>query len=312
MTVTKTKKPKPSVSSTAAANGPGETVTAESVPVPPSETGPVDGSGNGGGNDPWVSHDPWVQPSNPDPWKPSLDGYLQFCAWWTAMTSESNETSFSTRDSGGHAGKGYGSGGPMEGKGKGKGGRSHRHRDGFDPGQQQQGHRADRGFPQEFFRTNTIMAAQEFSRIDSKAAQAFSRTNNGCTECPPEQKVGSGCWRQAVALGMLSKAPFEWNQPSFRGPRSDPGVRRGGAAGLGGDPPGRGPGDEDDDPEDGEDSASLPRLVVWVRRRGQIMEVVMIPIGLTLMEVQPEQVKSRPCSSVGGAIRNDPSLRSVL
>ena len=194
MTATKTKKPKPRASSTAATNGPGETVTAESVPVPPSETGPVDESGNGGGNDPWETHDPWA-------WKPSLDGYLQFCSWWTAMTSESNETSFSTGDSGGHAGKGYGNGGPVEGKGKGKGGRSHRHRDGYYPGQQQQGHRADGGFS------------------------------------------GGG------------------HQRPFRGPRSDLGVRRGGAAGLGGDPPGRGPGDEDDDPEDGEDSASLPRGV---------------------------------------------------
>lgn len=41
--------------------------------------------------------------------------------------------------------------------------------------------------PQQFSRTNIIIPAQEFSRINSKGAQAFSRTNNGCTECPPEQ-----------------------------------------------------------------------------------------------------------------------------
>ena len=137
MTVTKTKKKRTGASSTAAANGPSGAVAAE-IPVPPSDAGHVEESGNGG--DPWVEHDPWAQPSNPDQWKPSLDGYLQFCTWWnTAMASESNETSFSTGDSGGRGGKGYGGGVSAEGKGKGKGGRHHRHRDSSDPGQQQHG-----------------------------------------------------------------------------------------------------------------------------------------------------------------------------
>ena len=137
MTFTKTQRRKSRASSTAATNVPGA-VAAESVPVPPSDAGHVEESGNGGGGDPWVENDPWVQPSNPDQWKPSLDGYLQFCTWWnTAMASESNETSFSTGDSGGRGGKGYGGGTSVEGKGKGKGGRHHRHRDSSDPGQQQ-------------------------------------------------------------------------------------------------------------------------------------------------------------------------------
>lgn len=199
MTVTKTKKKRTGASSMAAASGSGGAVAAEAVPVPPSEAGHVEESGNGGG-DPWVEHDPWVQPPNPDEWKPSLDGYLQFCTWWnTAMASESNETSFSTGDSGGRGGKGYGGGVSAEGKGKGKGGRHHRHRDSSDPGQQQQQKRQSAG-----------------------------------------GSHGGG------------------HQRPFRGPQSDPGVRRGGAADLGGGPPGRGPGDDGDDPEDGEDSASFP------------------------------------------------------
>ena len=196
MTVTKTKKKRTGASSTAAANGPSGAVAAE-IPVPPSDAGHVEESGNGG--DPWVEHDPWAQPSNPDQWKPSLDGYLQFCTWWnTAMASESNETSFSTGDSGGRGGKGYGGGVSAEGKGKGKGGRHHRHRDSSDPGQQQHGRQPSGG------------------------------------------SHGGG------------------HQRPFRGPQSDPGVRRGGAAVLGGGPPGRGPGDDGDDPEDGEDSVSFP------------------------------------------------------
>ncbi len=96
---------------------------------------------------------------------------------------------------------------------------------------------------------------------------------------------------------MLSKAPFEWN-------------RRGGAAGLGGDPPGRGPGDEDDDPEDGEDSASLPRGVGPKKRADHGGSDDPHWSDTDGSSARTSEVKA--CSSVGGAIRNDPSLRSVL